>query len=375
MVAAAVCRPRRHFLFLEHIACYALAMPHTQIVITTGTIVRVLLLCALAALVWYLRDLALIVFTAIVIATAIEPAARGLIRYKIPRILAVLVVYLLFFASMFGVIFFLVPPVLEETSALIDTIPTYLETIGATQALAPDTINEARTQVTGGFFADTTGNIAAFLNGLSGNFLSAMSIIFGGALSFILIVVFSFYFAVNERGIEEFLRVLTPLKHENYVIGLWRRTQKKIGLWMQGQFLLAILIGVLTYLGLSILGVPYALLLAVIAGLFELIPVFGPILSAVPAVGVAFSVGGVPLALAVVALYVIIQQFENHLIYPLVVTKVVGVPPILVILALLVGAQLAGILGMLLSVPVAAALQELFGDLEKARYTPDTQNS
>ncbi|MAZ67442.1 hypothetical protein CL652_01580 [bacterium] len=350
-------------------------MKEVTFAITTGTIIRAILFVGLAALVWYLRELALIVLTSIVIASAIEPAAKGLIRYKIPRVLAVVVVYLLFFAMVFSIVFFLLPPVLDETSLLLATLPTYLETIGATDALTQDAILETRSLINGVSFGDTTQNLDTFLSTLSGNFLAAMSMIFGGALSFVFIVVFSFYFAVNERGIEEFLRVVTPLKHENYVLDLWRRAQLKIGLWMQGQFLLAILIGVLTYLGLSILGIQYALVLAVIAGIMELIPVFGPILAAVPAVAIAFANGGLAIALVVVALYLIIQQFENHLIYPLVVTKVVGVPPILVILALLIGAKVAGILGILLSVPVAAALQELFSDMERARHLPEEQNA
>jgi predicted PurR-regulated permease PerM len=283
-------------------------------------------------------------------------------------------VYLLFFAIFFSIVFFLLPPVLNETSLLLATLPTYLETIGATDALTQGAILETRSLINGISLGDATQqNLDTFLSSLSGNFIAAMSVIFGGVLSFLLIVVFSFYFAVNERGIEEFLRVVTPIRHENYVLDLWRRAQLKIGLWMQGQFLLAVLIGVLTYLGLSILGIQYALVLAVIAGVMELIPLFGPILAAVPAVAIAFANGGFAIALVVVALYLIIQQFENHLIYPLVVTKVVGVPPILVILALLVGAKLAGFLGILLSVPVAAALQELFTDMERARHVPEGQ--
>ena len=343
--------------------------------ITTGTIVRVILFAALAALVWHLRDLALIVLTSIVIASAIEPAARALINYKIPRVLSVLVVYLAFFSMFFGIIFFLLPPVLEETSHLLGTLPTYLEKIGAEEALSEDAILQTRALINGISITDGTRDFGSFMSGLSANFLSTISVVFGGAVSFVLIVVFSFYFAVNERGIEEFLRVLTPVRHENYVLDLWHRTQHKIGLWMQGQFLLAVLIGVLTYLGLSILGIQYALVLAVIAGVFELIPLFGPILAAIPAVSVAFAGGGVPIALVVVALFLIIQQFENHLIYPLVVTKVVGVPPILVILSLLVGAKIAGVLGMLLSVPVAAAFQELFSDMEKMRHNTDQQKN
>ena len=102
---------------------------------------------------------------------------------------------------------------------------------------------------------------------------------------------------------------------------------------MQGQVILALIIGVLVYLGLTILGVRYALLLAVLAGVFEIIPIFGPILAAIPAVLIGFIDGGASMALFVIGLYTIIQQFENQLIYPLVVRKVVGVPPLLVILA------------------------------------------
>ena len=341
--------------------------------ITTGTIVRILLFIAAAALLWHLRELALIVLTSIVIASAIEPAAKTLTKYRVPRVLAILGVYSLFFGVFFSIVFFLLPPVLEETSSLLATVPSYLETIGANDALVEDKILETRTLINGFTLGETVKDLNTFLTGLSGNFLSVMSVIFGGAISFVLIVVFSFYFAVNERGIEEFLRILTPIRHEEYVIDLWRRAQVKIGLWMQGQFLLAVLIGVLTYLGLSIIGIQYALVLAVIAGVMELIPVFGPILAAIPAIAIAFSTGGTGLALGVTAFYIIIQQFENHLIYPLVVTKVVGVPPILVILALLVGAKLAGVLGMLLAVPVAAAIQEMFMDMGKARHVLEKQ--
>lgn len=349
-------------------------MNDTTFSITTGTIVRVILLAALAALLWHIRDLVLIVITSIVIASAIEPAAKALMRHKVPRVLSVLAVYLMFFGSFFVVIFFLLPPVLKETSHLLATLPSYLEVIGADNVLVDDTLADTRSVIGDFSLKEISRDINALFSNLSGNAFTAISVVFGGALSFVLIVVFSFYFAINERGIEDFLRVVTPIKHENYVLGLWRRTQRKIGLWMQGQFLLAVLIGVITYLGLSILGVPYALVLAVIAGLMELIPVFGPILAAIPAVAIAFVHGGPAMALMVVALFIIIQQFENHLIYPLVVTKVVGVPPILVILALLIGAKLAGILGILLSVPVVAAIQEIFSDMERARIVPKQDN-
>jgi predicted PurR-regulated permease PerM len=190
--------------------------------------------------------------------------------------------------------------------------------------------------------------------------------VFGGLFSFILIVVLSFYLSVQENGITHFLRMITPRAHEEYVIDLWTRSQEKIGRWMQGQLILVVIIGVITYLGLLLIGVEHAMLLAFLAGIAELIPLFGPVIAAIPAVIIAFSGGGTTLALVVLAFYLIVQQFENHLIYPLVVRKVVGLSPIIIILALVAGGQLAGFLGVLLSVPLAAILMEFLNDYERS---------
>ena len=134
--------------------------------------------------------------------------------------------------------------------------------------------------------------------------------------------------------------------------------------WTSENILISAIISII---GLTIFGIKYALLLAVLAALFELIPIFGPILAAIPAVAVALIDGGATLGILVAGFYLIVQQFENHLIYPLVVKKVVGVPPLLVILALIIGAQVAGFLGIILSVPIAAAIQEFVHDIQKEK--------
>jgi len=340
-----------------------------SISITSGTIIKTLVILAIAWFVYELRALALIVLTAIVIASAVEPGIAAIARRKIPRVLGVLIVYLLLIGIFFSLFYFFLPSVLDDFATFLSSMPTYLEAFNRTGAFdqyanilgipAPSTISAQE-------IMDGVRSIFS-LGGAFGNALAAASRIFGGVFSFILIFVFSFYFAVIETGVDDFLRIVTPKSHQAYVQGLWRRSQHKIGLWMQGQLLLAVIMGVLVFLGLTILGVPHALVLAVIAGCFEIIPVFGPTLSAIPAVTIAFVGGGPTLGLLTVALYVIAQQFENHLIYPLVVTRVVGVPPLLVILALIVGAELAGFLGIILSVPAAATLQELVRDFEAGR--------
>jgi len=183
-------------------------------------------------------------------------------------------------------------------------------------------------------------------------------------MSFILIIVLSFYFAVQKDGIDTFLRIVTPIQKEEYIINLWKRSQRKMGRWLQGQFILGLIVGVLVYLGLTIIGVKSAFLLAILAGFLEIIPLFGPIIAAIPAIAIALIDGGLSSSIMVIGLYLIVQQFENHLIYPLVVKKVVGVPPLLVIVSLVVGAQLAGFLGILLSVPIIAAIMEYTNDVE-----------
>src|SRR6185295_13630846 len=136
-----------------------------------------------------------------------------------------------------------------------------------------------------------------------------------GVLSLVLVVVLSFYLSVQQDGITNFLKTVTPSKHRKYVIALWNRAEKKIGLWMQGQLLLGVIVAVLVYLGLTLLGVKHALLLGCLSGIFELIPLFGPILSSIPGIVIAFSDSGFTLALIVAGLYLIIQQFESQLIY------------------------------------------------------------
>ncbi|HVU75698.1 MAG TPA: AI-2E family transporter [Candidatus Paceibacterota bacterium] len=340
-----------------------------NISITSGTVMKTVVILALAWLLFHLRDVVLIVVTAIVIASAVEPGVRAIARHRIPRVLAVLAVYLVMVGVFFVIFYFFLPSVLSDFATFLSSVPNYLEAFNRTGAFdqyanilgvpAPSSISADQIM--------ESIRSAFNLGGVFGNAVTAASKIFGGVFSFVLILVFSFYFAVIETGVDDFLRVVTPRSHKAYILGLWKRSQHKIGLWMQGQLLLGVLMGVLVYLGLTILGVPHALVLAVIAAVFEIIPVFGPTLAAIPAVTIAFVDGGATHGLFTVAFYVIAQQFENHLIYPLVVTRVVGVPPLLVILGLIIGAELAGFLGIILSVPVAAALQEFVNDLESGK--------
>lgn len=337
--------------------------------ISGRTIALALFAVFLVALLYVLRDLVLVILVAIVIASAIEPAVKSLTKRRIPRVLAVLLIYVLIAASLAGIFSLFLPAVVGETLDFISQLPAYIDSFEVSNDFPGARFFGFGTEQVSQTLSlrEMVSGIEASLSNASEGFVRTLSIVFGGIFSFALIVVFSFYFAVQETGIDDFLRVVTPVKQQEYVLGLWKRSQKKIGLWMQGQLLLSVLIGVLVYLGLTIFGVRFALLLAVLAAVLELIPVFGSILAAIPAIAFAFLDGGTTLALLVVGFYIIVNQFQANLIYPLVVQKVVGVPPLLVILALIIGAELAGFLGILLSVPIAATIQEFVADIQRDR--------
>lgn len=337
--------------------------------ITTGTIFKAVAILVGLWLLYFLREIVLVVLTAVVIASALEPAVGFFQKWRIPRLLSVILIYVLLFLFLFAMFYFFVPTVVNDLASFIAAMPAYLETVSRSVAIedyafllgfsSPDQISTD----------ELVASVRASVNpaNVFGGSFSAAATVLGGVFSFILIIVFSFYFTVAETGVDDFLRIISPRKYRSYLLNLWFRARHKIGLWMQGQVILAVIIGVLVYLSLSILRIEHALLLAVLAAVLELIPVFGPTLAAVPAVLIAFASGGLPVGLLVVALYVIIQQFENHLIYPLVVTRVVGVPPLLVILGLIIGWSLFGFLGILLSVPVAAAIQEFVRDWSQGK--------
>jgi predicted PurR-regulated permease PerM len=329
--------------------------------ITTGSWVRAVAVVAIAGALFMVRDLLLVMIASVVIASAIEPVTLWARRRRIPRLPAVIFVYIMLGLAIAGAIYFLILPLLGEVSSFVRNLPlntpAFQEGISGVEGVF-DTFGDKFSA------GKISSNLNALASSLSQGVFSTVSTIFGGVVSFMLIVVLSFYLAVQEDGVGKFLKVVTPFKYERYIIGLWKRSQAKIGLWMQGQLLISVLVAVLVYLGLLLLGIEHALLLAVLAGVAELIPLFGPILAAIPALFIAYSGGGTADLLLVVGLYLIIQQFENHLLYPLVVKKVVGVPPIISIIALIVGGQLAGFIGILISVPVAAIIMELFGDIE-----------
>lgn len=337
--------------------------------ISSGTIIKAILITLLFIVFYYLRDIVLVVVLAIIIASAVEPGTQWFLRRRVPRILAVLFIYSVAVVSLVILFYFIFLPLLNQAASFLSTLPGYLGQLQVWNPLQNNELLSSSSAVQG--FSKTfslsqiVNQINNTVSSFSTGFFSAASTIFGGILSFLLMIVLSFYLSVESEGISNFLRIVTPAKNEKYILGLWKRSQHKIGLWMQGQVVLAVIISMLVFLGLTLLQVDNALLLAVLAGIFEIIPVFGPILAAIPAVTLTLVTNGMAPALMVIGLYIIIHQFENQLIYPLVVRKIVGVPPLISILALIIGGKLAGVVGLLISVPLATMLMEFLNDVEK----------
>lgn len=338
--------------------------------ISNSTIIRIVLTGVLLFAVVKLINIVLIVLTAIVIASFVEAAYRKLKPYIKNRTVGVFLLYILIIAIFIGLASVFVPVFIEEMSLLVASLGHYIPDNSILNTFQTDTISGAKGVVStiskNGSLSDVIKSTQNLVSSLSGGFFDIFGQAFGGAINLGLIVIISFYLSIQEKGIENFLRIITPDLSEEYVIDLWRRTEKKIGLWIQGQMLLGIIIGVLAYLGLTILGVKYSLVLALITAFCELVP-FGIFIAVIPAVLFSYLNGSVSLSLMTFALYFILHQFENYLIYPLIIKKVIGISPLVVILSILIGAELAGFWGVILAIPTAVCLLEFLNDLEKKK--------
>lgn len=341
-----------------------------RVEISSGVVFKTIALVLLLWLSFYLRDIVIAMFVSIVVASALEPFINWFRERSVPRILAVVMVY----AALIGIAFLSVsvflPLIFDDFFKLFTTLPVYIKSFDFSSYVSekPGQILTAFKDIVADSFSvdKIMPGITSIISGTSSNIVETARSIFNEAVMFVLIAVFSFYFAVQENGVDSFIRLVSPLKYENYILDLWKRSRRKIGLWMQGQILLGVLIGVFVFLGLSIIGIKNALALAVFASVIEIIPVFGPILAAFPAAVLAF-IQSPPLGFLVISFYIIIQQFENHLIYPLVVRKIIGIPPLVSILFLLIGFQLAGFFGIILSIPAAVIMIEIADDMEKKK--------
>ncbi len=330
------------------------------ITVSTAALIKIVVFGLLLVALYAVREILLILLISIVLGSAMDPLVDWLYRKaKFPRGLSVILVYVVFLAFVAMVIYFLIPPMIEQFNQLggrlesfrhditdrASTVTKVLDQLGITSGLSALGQNFAK--LTSNFFQTTVG-------------------VFSGIIQVIAVLAISFYLISSESGLKNFIKSLVPFKHQAYAVALTDKIQHKIARWLLGQLILSGFIFLITFVGLTLLGVKYALALALLAGLLEIVPYLGPFISAVPAVFVAF-VQSPALALFTVLLYIVVQQVENYVLQPRIMGRTVGANPVVILVAVLVGFKLAGILGMLLAVPVVASLQVFVNDFIGAR--------
>jgi len=319
--------------------------------------IAVVLLWAL----YQVRQVLLLIYISAVFAIGFMPIVRVVERQRmvgtrrLPRWLAILILYTVIICTIVGVLMATIRPLVQQGRGLVERAPEmlaqgqrYLVERGWLQH--PITLEEAVARAPG-VGGDTVGTVVSAVFGIA-----------GGLFGVVTILILTFYLLVEAESIfGRFVR-LFPREQRTRVGTVSREISFKVSAWLGGQLLLSAIIGTTATIGLWLLGIPFFFVLGVIAGVGELIPMVGPILSAIPAIAVGLTVSPGK-ALAVVVFFVVQQQFENHVLVPKVMQRQVGISPVMVITALLIGGSLLGIVGALLAVPTAAAIQVVFDEL------------
>jgi len=304
-----------------------------------------------------LKEVLVALLLSFILAMAINPLVDWLQKKKVPRTLSVVGVILAVIAVIFLVIRLILPPFVNEITNIISNRSDYvLKITGYLQHLSPV----------------LRDNLTVFLNNFLGtlgnlNFdgvISSAKGVFNGIIEVILVLVLCFYLLQNNKGIEGAVVAYVPKQHQKRTLSIYRKISGKMTSWLRGQVILGVIIFAISLIGLSILKVEYALTLAIMAGLLEVLPIIGPIVAGGLAVLIALTQSPL-LALIVLAFYVLIQQLENHILVPQVMKKSLGLNPIAVILAIIVGGKLLGFVGILISVPIAAAVGVLLEEFIK----------
>lgn len=319
----------------------------TKIEISHKTIIFTVFFLLFLWIVFQVKDILFLLFVAFIIMSAIKPWVDNLENRRVPRFVSAFTIYFVFIAIIAFVISSIVPPLVTETIHLSDNLPGYISTYvpfaqidrqALTQQITP--LGQNLLKVTFGLFSNIIGILTIF--------------------------VISFYLILERGNLDTQLKSFMGGEGAEKFLGVIKKIEERLGSWVRGQVTLGIVIGVATFIGLSLLGLPYVLPLSIIAGLLEIVPTIGPIISAVPAILVALTIS--PLfALATAALYFIIQQAENNLIVPFVMRRAVGLPPLVTLLSILAGAQLAGIGGAILAIPIVVTIETVISEYMKLR--------
>ena len=296
-----------------------------------------------------------------VLFSALEPLVNWFERRGWGRIWPTLLLYLLSISLLATFLFFVVPIVYQEFLGVIALIPGYSEKISNSfvGSQFSQSINDIIINYGGSLLKSGAVVISTLVN------------IAGGIASAVSVLLISFYLLMRRDGISDFLRNVLPQGIENEVVRVWQRSRYRIGRWFRTQLILSLFVGFLVFLSLWIMGVRYSLILGIVAAIFEIVPIAGPIFAGAVSAVVALT-QSLPLAIWVIIVFLLIQQLESNIFVPLIMKKSVGLNPIMIILGILAGAKLGGIVGVVLAAPVLVFLEEIITELNrrKTHYLP-----
>ena len=301
--------------------------------------------------IWVIQDLIFSLIIAFIIMSALNPAVSFLERFKIPRSISAVAIFTVLIAGLGFLISVLVPPIVEETSALFKHLPGYINQIDTRWGLQGTVDTKELTRSIPNF----TNNAFDIVKGLFSNVFFLVTTLF-----------FSLYFLIEEKIMRKLLMRFYEKKDAYAIATVFDKAEVRMRDWVWGELTLMFTIGLMTYIGLTIIGVNYALPLAILAGLLEIVPIIGPTISAVPAIIISLPVSGV-LPLFVAVLYFLIQQLENQIIVPLVMKRAVGLNPIVTLAVRIIGGKLAGTLGTILALPITLCTETIIFEVIQLR--------
>lgn len=340
-----------------------------RIVIDTASFLKVLGLLAFLGLLYVIRDILALVFAALFLATLIRPAALYLEKRKIPKGVTVIFLYVLLFGFAVLCVSLVLPLILEQGTNLLQAASHSWQKVSGGFAALQDVTSRAG-------LSDNFQNGLRSLEGQLSNFtqgvFATVTDVFGGVVALAVVLVMAFYMVVQEEDARRAFHAFVPEEYQELISTILRQVQDKMGWWLLGQLALCVIIGLLYFVGLSVIGFDSALVLALFGGFTEFIPYLGPILGAIPILLVGAAISPVKALLGLIVV-LLIQQLENHIVVPKVMQKAVGLNPLVSIVALLVGAKLFGIVGALLSIPVTTAVGVVLTELYRTHLHKDME--
>jgi predicted PurR-regulated permease PerM len=335
----------------------------------TRVVITIVLTAAALVVIWIARDALVLVYVSALLAIGLGPVvyaiehqtiARGK-RQRVPRWLAILVIYAVLVGGLAVVGMLVVPPLVSQARELWTQL--FNATQGPDGRIVPSLFDRVQSfLIDRGLLAErlTPGEAMRRAPGTPGEAVgtiaTALTTTVEGIFGIITILILTFYLLLESQSLFAGFARLFPRAERGRVEEAATKISAKVSAWLNGQLILAGTIGISAAIGLSLLNVPYFYVLALLAGIGEVIPIIGPILSAIPAVAVGFTVSA-QTGFFVLVFFIAQQQVENHVLVPKVMERQVGVSPVTVIVALLLGGSLLGILGAILAVPTAAILQ------------------